>query len=288
MRICRFILVSLIFTASIAAQNGQPGAGSGVNRFDPSNYIWFSIPAAKWDEALPVGNGRLGAMIFGGIAEERLQLNEDTYWSGGPYSTVVKGGYKVLPEIQRLVFAERYLDAHNLFGRNLMGYPVEQQKYQSLANLHLFFDHGKDAKDYQRSLDLKTGISTTTYTANGITYKREVIASAPDQVIAVRLTADPINASAGALIKTAGVAASNARVSRVSDIFIQLDRLRRRDCFNRDACAAWRSNAKAALNRLRAKRMESDRNELSMGILSCETRGANDANTFPFLRSRLT
>ncbi|HQZ95989.1 MAG TPA: glycoside hydrolase family 95 protein [Pyrinomonadaceae bacterium] len=190
MRICRFILVSLIFTASIAAQNGQPGAGSGVNRFDPSNYIWFSIPAAKWDEALPVGNGRLGAMIFGGIAEERLQLNEDTYWSGGPYSTVVKGGYKVLPEIQRLVFAERYLDAHNLFGRNLMGYPVEQQKYQSLANLHLFFDHGKDAKDYQRSLDLKTGISTTTYTANGITYKREVIASAPDQVIAVRLTAD--------------------------------------------------------------------------------------------------
>ncbi|MBK9528297.1 MAG: glycoside hydrolase family 95 protein [Acidobacteria bacterium] len=174
----------------MTAQISQSGSGSRVTGFDPSSYIWFSNPAAKWDEALPVGNGRLGAMIFGGIAEERLQLNEDTYWSGGPNSTVVKGGYKVLPEIQRLVFAERYLEAHNLFGRNLMGYPVEQQKYQSLANLHLFFDHGKDASAYERSLDLRTGISTTTYTANGIRYRREVIASAPDQVIAVRLTAD--------------------------------------------------------------------------------------------------
>ncbi|MBK6722771.1 MAG: glycoside hydrolase family 95 protein [Acidobacteria bacterium] len=174
----------------MTAQISQSGSGSRVTGFDPSSYIWFSNPAAKWDEALPVGNGRLGAMIFGGIAEERLQLNEDTYWSGGPNSTVVKGGYKVLPEIQRLVFAERYLEAHNLFGRNLMGYPVEQQKYQSLANLHLFFDHGKDTSYYERSLDLKTGLSTTTYTANGIRYRREVIASAPDQVIAVRLTAD--------------------------------------------------------------------------------------------------
>ena len=158
--------------------------------FDPSTYLWFAGPASKWDEALPVGNGRLGAMVFGGVEEERLQLNEDTYWSGGPYSTVAKGGYKFLPEIQRLVFAERYLDAHNLFGRNLMGYPVEQQKYQSLANLHLFFDHAKDVSGYRRSLDLRDGVATTTYSFNGIRFKREVLASAPDQVIVVRLTAD--------------------------------------------------------------------------------------------------
>lgn len=129
-------------------------------------------------------------MVFGGVQEDRIQLNEDTYWTGGPYSTLVKGGHKVLPEIQRLVFAERYLEAHNLFGRYLMGYPVEQQKYQSLANLHLFFDHGKDVSSYERALDLKSGIATTTYTAHGVRYKREVIASAPDQVIALRLTAD--------------------------------------------------------------------------------------------------
>jgi alpha-L-fucosidase 2 len=107
--------------------------------FNPATYLWYTAPAKKWDEAIPIGNGRLGAMVFGNYGEERIQLNESTYWSGGPYSTVVKGGYKVLPQIQADVFKGNYLDAHNLFGRNLMGYPVEQQKYQSLANLILFF-----------------------------------------------------------------------------------------------------------------------------------------------------
>lgn len=161
--------------------------------FDPAHTIWFSAPAAKWDEALPVGSGRLGGMVFGTIAEERIQLNEETNWSGGPYSTVVKGGYKVLPEIQKLVFQEKYLEAHNLFGRHLMGYPVEQQKYQSLANLHLFFDHGSEATGFRRSLDLATGIASVEYTAGGVQYRREVFASAPDRTIVVRLTSSKKN-----------------------------------------------------------------------------------------------
>src|SRR5215203_2257396 len=184
-----FNIIFLLFQfGSVATMQTMPRGPGAIP--DPSTSIWFSTPAAKWDEALPVGNGRLGAMVFGGVEEERLQLNEDTYWSGGPYSTVVKGGYKFLPEIQRLVFAEKYLDAHNLFGRNLMGYPVEQQKYQSLANLHLFFDHGKEISGYRRSLDLRDGVTTTTYSVADVRYKREVFASAPDQVIVVRLTAD--------------------------------------------------------------------------------------------------
>lgn len=129
-------------------------------------------------------------MVLGTVAEERVQLNEDTYWSGGPYSTVKPGGHKFLPEIQRLVFEEKYLDAHVLFGRKLMGYPVEQQKYQSLANLHLFFDHGPQVENYRRSLDLRTGVVAVEYSAQGIRYKREIIASALDQAILVRLTAD--------------------------------------------------------------------------------------------------
>lgn len=159
---------------------------------NPSSFLWFSTPAAKWDDAIPVGNGRLGAMVFGTVLEERLQLNEETYWSGGPYSTVVKGGHKVLPEIQRLVFAEKYLDAHNLFGRNLMGYPVEQQKYQSLANLHLFFGHENQAEEYRRSLDLENGIASVNYSVAGVQYQREVFASAPDQAIVIRLTASQL------------------------------------------------------------------------------------------------
>jgi alpha-L-fucosidase 2 len=158
--------------------------------FNPATLLWYSAPAKKWEEALPVGNGRLGAMVFGTHSEERIQLNEETYWSGGPYSTVVPGGYKVLPEIQKLVFEEKYLAAHNLFGRNLMGYPVEQMKYQSLGNLHLFFKNQDTVSQYQRWLDLETGISGVSYQANGITWKREVFASHPDQVIAVRISAD--------------------------------------------------------------------------------------------------
>jgi alpha-L-fucosidase 2 len=157
---------------------------------NPATTIWFDSPATKWDEALPVGNGRLGAMVFGTVEEERIQLNENTFWSGGPYSTVVKGGAKALPEIQRLVFEQKYFEAHKLFGRNLMGNPVEQQKYQSLANLHLFLAHGGQPTDYRRSLDLETSITSVTYTVDGVRYDREVFSSAPDQAVVVRLTAN--------------------------------------------------------------------------------------------------
>lgn len=186
----------LIAVLCVCAAAATGSAHKGVRTmhqspdFDPAHTIWFSAPASKWDEALPVGSGRLGGMVFGGVAEERIQLNEETYWSGGPYSTVVKGGHRHLPEIQRLVFAERFLDAHNLFGRHLMGYPVEQQKYQSLANLHLFFDHAPESGDYRRSLDLKTGVASVEYAVNGVRYRREVIASAPDRAVIVRLTCD--------------------------------------------------------------------------------------------------
>ncbi len=190
MRTFRIVFLILLFGSAALPQNSGSVHNGRGNEPDPSTYVWFSGPATKWDEALPVGNGRLGAMVFGGVQEERLQLNEDTYWTGGPYSTVVKGGYKFLPEIQRLVFAEKYLDAHNLFGRHLMGYPVEQQKYQSLANLHLFFDQGKEISGYRRLLDLRDGVVTTIFSLKGVQFKREVFASAPDQVIVVRLTAD--------------------------------------------------------------------------------------------------
>jgi alpha-L-fucosidase 2 len=157
--------------------------------FDPSELMWYSKSAAAWEDALPVGNGRLGAMVFGGFKEERIQLNEETYWSGGPYSTVVKGGHEALPEIQKLIFEGKPIEAHKLFGRKLMGYPVEQQKYQALANLHLFFHHDEEADNYKRWLNLGNGISGVQYEIDGVTFTREVFASAVDQTIAIHLTA---------------------------------------------------------------------------------------------------
>ncbi|TAE34852.1 MAG: glycoside hydrolase family 95 protein [Cytophagales bacterium] len=188
-----FLPIVWLFALSSHAQGTDFSDKINTKSFNPATVSWYSVPAKKWEDALPVGNGRLGAMVFGKNGEERIQLNEETYWSGGPYSTVVKGGHKVLPEIQKLVFEEKYLAAHNLFGRNLMGYPVEQQKYQGLANLHLFFKNQDSISHYKRWLDLETGITSVSYQANGTTYQRDVFASAPDQVIVVRLTANKPN-----------------------------------------------------------------------------------------------
>lgn len=182
------VVFSFFISSILFAQDYRPALESGS--FDPATVAWYRKPAAKWEEAMPVGNGRIGAMIYGRTDEEIIQLNEETYWSGGPYSTVVRGGHEKLPEIQRLVFNGEMLKAHNLFGRHLMGYPVEQMKYQSLANLHLTFPGSAQATDYARWLDLRTGIAGVSYQVGSVRYLREVFASQPDQVIAIRITAD--------------------------------------------------------------------------------------------------
>lgn len=161
--------------------------------FDPSSVLWYDTCAAGWNDALPVGNGRLGAMVFGRPGAECIQFNEDSYWTGGPYSSVVKGGSQYLPEIQQLVFNGEWLKAQKLFGRKLMGYPVEQQKYQSMGNLMLFFDKAQHCTHYKRWLDLKTAVTGVEYSADGIQYRREIFASAPGQAIVIHLTADKQN-----------------------------------------------------------------------------------------------
>jgi alpha-L-fucosidase 2 len=177
------------FTVISGSQENNISVKIDKKDFDPATLLWYESPAKEWEEALPVGNGRLGAMVFGKYGEERIQLNEETYWSGGPYSTVVKGGAAYLPQIQKYIFEGEPIKAHKLFGRHLMGYPVEQQKYQSLANLLLFFENQEEVSGYKRWLDLNTGITYVEYTVDDITYRREVISSALDQVILVRLTA---------------------------------------------------------------------------------------------------
>jgi len=157
--------------------------------FNAGSVLWYDAPAKEWEEALPVGNGRLGAMVFGKHGEERIQLNEETLWSGGPYSTVVKGGAKVLPKIQKLIFEGKPIEAHKLFGRHLMGNPVEQMKYQCIGNLHLFFEDEEKVTNYKRWLDLETAATCVEYKTHGIKYRRDIFASAPDQVIVVRMTA---------------------------------------------------------------------------------------------------
>ncbi len=168
----------------------EAAAAGGDGPVDAATVVWASRPADKWEDAHPVGNGRLGAMVFGRTDEEKIQLNEETYWTGGPYSTTVKGGAEALPEIRRDVFDGRLKQAHILFGRRLMGYPVEQQKYQSLGSLVLAFPAADPIADYRHALDLDSAVDTTSYTAGGVRFMRRVFSSPVDQVLVVRLTAD--------------------------------------------------------------------------------------------------
>jgi len=115
------------------------GFNTYSQEIDPTSVLWYTHPADKWENALPVGNGKLGAMVFGRTGEEKIQFNEETYWSGGPYNQTRKGGAEVLPKIQELIFAGKYIKAHKLFGQFMMGYPVEQMKYQSFGDLILKF-----------------------------------------------------------------------------------------------------------------------------------------------------
>lgn len=149
----------------------------------------YSKPAARWTEALPVGNGRLGAMVYGGVAEERLALNEASIWQGGPRCYDNPEALDALPVIRQLIFEGKYREAHDLTQAKFMGKPMGQAAYQTLGNLHLSFEHGSDCSDYSRALDLQTATIKTTYKCDGTRYSREVFASHPADLIILRLTA---------------------------------------------------------------------------------------------------
>src|SRR3954470_17952574 len=144
---------------------------------------------AEWVRALPVGNGRLGAMVFGGIVHERLQLNEDTLWAGRPYDPVNPEAKDALPEVRRLLAERKYAEAAKLVGAKAMSKPLAQMPYQTVGDLALTFSPVDVVENYRRDLDLATATAHVTYTAGGVTFSREVFASAPDQVIVMRLTA---------------------------------------------------------------------------------------------------
>ncbi|MFY1620370.1 glycosyl hydrolase family 95 catalytic domain-containing protein [Micromonospora sp. WMMD736] len=156
--------------------------------------LWYDEPAGTdWLRALPIGNGRLGAMVYGNVDTERLQLNEDTVWAGGPYDSANTRGAANLAEIRRRVFADQWTSAQDLINQTMMGNPGGQLAYQPVGNLRLAFGSASGASQYNRTLDLTTATVTTTYVLNGVRYQREVFASAPDGVIVLRLTADRAN-----------------------------------------------------------------------------------------------
>jgi alpha-L-fucosidase 2 len=160
----------------------------------PSAYrLWYRQPAANWNEALPVGNGRIGAMVFGGTGEEHLQLNEETVWAGEPGNNIPSTGFReALPEIRRLIFEEKHEEAHALAMEKLPRNPQGTNygmPYQTLGDLLIRFPGHDQVTDYARDLDIATAVATTTYKIDNVIYRREVWTSFVDQVLVVRLTA---------------------------------------------------------------------------------------------------
>ena len=153
--------------------------------------LWYQKPASVWTEALPLGNGRIGAMVFGGVLEERIQLNESTLWAGEPHDYANPEGLQALPSIRAAIFAGDYEIAQDLFGKHFIGRPWSQMPYQIFGDLFVTFTDGvTDVQDYRRVLDLATAVATTTYVSNGISYRREYLVSEPDQLLVIRVNAD--------------------------------------------------------------------------------------------------
>jgi alpha-L-fucosidase 2 len=181
--VCQVILVCLFFT--LFAQKNDPLSVAAPLK------LWYTQPSRTvWENALPIGNGRLGAMVYGNVEKDIIQLNEGTVWSGSPNRNDNPDALAALPEIRKLIVEGKQKEAQALAGKTMQSKRSMGQMFQPVGSLLLHFPGHENYENYTRELDLEKAIAKTTYTIQGNRFTREVFASAPAQVIAVRLTAD--------------------------------------------------------------------------------------------------
>ena len=154
--------------------------------------LWYTKPAANWNEALPIGNGRLAAMIYGQTANEQVQLNEETVWAGGPHNNVNPDAKSVVPELRKLITEKKFVEAQALANKGMFS-KQNGMPYQTVGSLFINFPGHENVSDYYRDLDISKAVSTTTYAVDGVHYKREIFASFTEQAIIIHLTADKPN-----------------------------------------------------------------------------------------------
>ena len=165
--------------------------------------LWYRQPAEKWLEAMPLGNGLMGAVVFGGIRQERIALNESTFWSGRPHDYDNPEALRYFPQIRDLVFAGKFQEAERMADTNFYGRPAAQQAFQPLGDLLLTVDGVEQAEDYRRELDMETGVAKIAFRVGDARFTREVFVSYPDRVMVVRISSDkPRRVSVQAQLKS--------------------------------------------------------------------------------------
>ncbi|MBN1406993.1 MAG: glycoside hydrolase family 95 protein [Calditrichaceae bacterium] len=176
--------IILIFTSCVLS---VLNLSAGENAFLK---LWYNQPAKQWVEALPVGNGRLGAMVFGNPSKEQIQLNENTVWAGQPNRNDNPHAKEALPKVRQLIFDGRYKEAQDIVNDKFISKNSQGMPYQTIGNLNLVFPGHEKFINYYRELDIETAVTTTRYDVDGVTYQREIFASFPDQVIILKITAN--------------------------------------------------------------------------------------------------
>lgn len=211
-------LILLVFLSVADAQAGNP------------HLLWYDRPAQVWTEALPLGNGRLGAMVYGNPAIEQIQLNEETLWAGSPNNNANPDALEYIPKVRQLVFEGKYLEAQNLATEKVMSNTNSGMPYQSFGDLRISFPgHGRYT-NYYRELSLDSAKAVVTYQLDGVNYRRELFTSFTDQALIMRLTADkPGKITFNAALTSPHqdvVIASDGRQISLSGISSQHERLR--------------------------------------------------------------
>ena len=153
-----------------------------------SAFLYYREPAAYWEGALPLGNGRIGAMVYGGTAEETVALNEDTLWSGLPEHAYSKKVFENLPHARALIREHRFTEADSFISSEMLDH--DSQSYLPAGTLHFRFRLEGSVSDYVRSLDLENALAVTSFRAGGTLFRREMFASYPDQLLVIRIGAD--------------------------------------------------------------------------------------------------
>jgi alpha-L-fucosidase 2 len=185
------LLFSAVFLSALFAAGNNPMV------------LWYDKPAADWNAALPVGNGRLGAMIFGTPEVERIQLNEATVWAGSPNNNANPAAKEALPKVRQLIFDGKYGEAQRMVDDKMMPATNAGMPYQSMGDFYLSFPGHSNYTDYYRDLNIGKAVASVSYKVDGVTFRREVFSSFTDQVVIVRLTADkPGNISCNTLLTT--------------------------------------------------------------------------------------